>query len=186
VRSRNRRGNDRSSGVAATVAPPVRSGTGHGDGRAARAGRNRRGNGRAARALGHRARQLSIERGTSEDTPPWRDIQGRMNRIIGLGLFVACALSLAGCPKGGPNVTIYRKLSEPGAMQTCDANKRFRVEAKGATAEEAKAKAEAQIREGVSQNQGCGAYIWNEGSGKQLDGQINHVADYQLCSCAAK
>jgi len=106
-----------------------------------------------------------------------------MKQIVSLALFVSLALALAGCPKGGSQVKIYRNLGEPGAMQTCDANQRFRAEAKGATAEEAKANAEAQIQESVTQHQGCGAYIWNEGSGKQLDGQVNHVADYQLCKC---
>ena len=98
-----------------------------------------------------------------------------------LALMFASVLALAGCPK--KSITIYRSLSEPGAMQTCDANTRFRVEAKGKDAAEAKAKAEAEIRSVITQNKGCGALIYNEGSGKTLDGPINHVADYQLCRC---
>ena len=97
-----------------------------------------------------------------------------------LGFAVVTAFA-TGCPK--KSITIYRSLSEPGAMQTCDANTRFRVEAKGTDAREAKANAEAEIRSVVSQNKGCGALIYNEGSGKTLDGPINHVADYQLCKC---
>jgi len=96
-------------------------------------------------------------------------------------LLVGAIALLAGCPK--KSITIYRSLSEPGAMQTCDANTRFRVEAKGADAKEAKANAEAEIRSVIAKNQGCGALIYNEGSGKTLDGPINHVADYQLCKC---
>ena len=90
-------------------------------------------------------------------------------------------LALAGCPK--KNVTIYRSLSEPGAMKTCDANQRYRVEQLGKDAAEAKSKAEDEIRASVSKNKGCGAFIFNEGSGKTLDGPIRHVADYQLCKC---
>lgn len=90
-------------------------------------------------------------------------------------------LGLAGCPK--KSVTIYRSLSEPGAMETCDANTRFRVEELGKDAAEAKAKADAQIRDTVSKNKGCGALVTNEGSGKTLDGPIRHVADFQLCKC---
>ena len=96
-------------------------------------------------------------------------------------LVVAAVLALAGCP--GPNVTIYRSLSEPGAMKTCDANQRFRAEKVGADAATAKAEAESEIRSVVAKNKGCGAFIFNEGSGKKLDGTTNHVADYQLCRC---
>jgi hypothetical protein len=99
-----------------------------------------------------------------------------MKRFVGL-LFV---MVLTGCFGG---VKIYRSLSEPGAMQTCDANKRFRAEVQGADADEAKKKAEKEIRSSVKQNKGCGAYIFNEGSGKKLDGSTNHFADYQLCDC---
>lgn len=88
---------------------------------------------------------------------------------------------LAGCP--GKDVTIYRSLSEPGAMQTCDANQRFRVEVKGIDAKDAKHKANAEIRSAVAARGGCGALIFNEGAGKALDGTTNHVADYQLCRC---
>jgi hypothetical protein len=88
---------------------------------------------------------------------------------------------LTGCPKS--DVVIYRSLSEPGAMKTCDANTRFRAEVVGADAADAKAKAEAQIRTTVASNNGCGAFVYNEGSGKKLDGRTNHVADYQLCKC---
>ena len=95
-------------------------------------------------------------------------------------LIVAAALALAGCPK--KQVTIYRSLTSD-AMKTCDANQRYRVEIKGKDAAEAKANAEAEIRSVVAKNKGCGAYIFNEGSGKTLDGPINHVADYQLCKC---
>jgi len=96
-----------------------------------------------------------------------------------LGLLTV--LALTGCPK--KQITIYRSLSEPGAMQTCDANQRFRAEAKGKDADDAKAKAEAEIRSVITTNKGCGALIFNEGSGKALDGTTNHVADYQLCKC---
>jgi hypothetical protein len=87
----------------------------------------------------------------------------------------------AGCP--GKQVKIYRSLSEPGAMQTCDANKRYRAEVKGADAADAKAKAESQIRTTITSTKGCGALVFNEGSGKALDGTTNHVADYQWCKC---
>ncbi len=90
-------------------------------------------------------------------------------------------LALAGCPK--KSITIYRSLSEPGAMQTCDANKVYRAEAKGKDAAEAKAKVESQIRDLITKEKGCGALIFNEGSGKTLDGPINHVADFQFCKC---
>jgi hypothetical protein len=102
-----------------------------------------------------------------------------MLRIIGL----VAVLALTGCPKQG--ITIHRSLSEPGAMKTCDANKRFRAEVKGSDAKDAKHKAEEQIRTSVKTNGGCGAFIFNEASGKALDGTTNHVADYQLCSCGS-
>jgi hypothetical protein len=101
-----------------------------------------------------------------------------------LGFVVVCfalVTSLTGCPK--KSITIYRSLSEPGAMQTCDANTRFRAEAKGADAKEAKAHAESAIRSVIAKNKGCGALIYNEGAGKTLDGPIKYVADYQLCKC---
>jgi len=99
------------------------------------------------------------------------------------GLALACSLSmLTACPSG-KQIKIYRSLSEPGAMKTCDANQRFRAEVKGKDAAEAKAKAEAEIRSTITTNKGCGAFIFNEGSGKALDGTTNHVADYQLCKC---
>ena len=90
---------------------------------------------------------------------------------------------LGGCP--GKHVTIYRSLSEHGAMETCDANQSYRAEAKGADAKDAKAKLEAQIRTLVTDKKGCGALIYNEGSGKALDGTTNHVADFQLCTCGS-
>jgi len=96
-------------------------------------------------------------------------------------VLAALAVLLAGCP--GKQVTIYRSLSEHGAMETCDANQSFRAEVKGADAEDAKAKLEDQIRKLVGEKGGCGALIYNEGSGKALDGTTNHVADYQLCKC---
>jgi hypothetical protein len=89
-------------------------------------------------------------------------------------------LAMAGCPR--KDITIYRKLTDP-AQKTCDANQRYRVEAKGADANEARQKAEAEIRSVITQNNGCGAFIWNEGSGKALDGTFNHAADYQFCRC---
>jgi len=99
-----------------------------------------------------------------------------------LGFVSVIALVLvAGCPK--KSVTIYRSLSEPGAMQTCDANTRFRAEAKGSDAADARSKMEAQIRDTVTKNGGCAAFIYNEGSGKALDGSTNAVADFQLCKC---
>jgi hypothetical protein len=93
---------------------------------------------------------------------------------------VLLLLVLAGCPA---NVTLYRSLSEPGAMQTCDANSRFRAEAKGAAADDARLNVEVLIRNNVKAQKGCGAFIYNEASGKTLDGNVNHVADYQLCRC---
>jgi hypothetical protein len=101
---------------------------------------------------------------------------------VGLSVIAFSMLALlGGCPK--KSITIYRSLSEPGAMKTCDANTRFRVEQKGKDAAEAKEKAEAEIRSVIATNKGCGAFITNEGSGKTLDGPINHVADFQLCKC---
>jgi hypothetical protein len=94
---------------------------------------------------------------------------------------LALVTSLTGCPK--KSITIYRSLSEPGAMQTCDANTRFRAEAQGADAKAAKANAEAEIRGVIAKNKGCGALVYNEVSTKTLDGPIDHVADYQLCKC---
>jgi hypothetical protein len=96
-------------------------------------------------------------------------------------LLLAFVLALAGCP--GKNISIYRSLGEPGAMKTCDANQRFRAEKVAADAATAKAEAEAEIRSVVATNKGCGAFIFNEGSGKKLDGRTTHVADYQLCRC---
>jgi hypothetical protein len=87
---------------------------------------------------------------------------------------------LAGCPA---NVTIYRSLSEPGAMQTCDANTRFRAEAQGAAADDARLNVELEIKKTIQEQKGCGALIFNEGSGKTLDGNVKHVADFQLCRC---
>jgi hypothetical protein len=98
-------------------------------------------------------------------------------------LLPVIAVILAGCP--GHHVTIYRSLSEPGAMQTCDANQSFRAEAKGSDAKDAKAKVEDQISKLVRDKKGCGALIYNEGSGKALDGTTNHVADFQLCRCGS-
>lgn len=94
---------------------------------------------------------------------------------------LAILLLLAGCPSKG--VTIYRSVSEGDAMKTCDANQRYRAEAVGADAAAAKAKAEAEITSVITSKNGCGALIWNEGSGKKLDGTWNHVADYQFCKC---
>ena len=105
-----------------------------------------------------------------------------MKHLFGLGIVVSLVLAVAGCPKGN-NVRLYRSLSEQGAMQTCDANTRFRAEAEGASAAEAKATAEAKVRDSVTQNKGCGALIWNEGAGRKLDGRSTYVADYQLCRC---
>jgi hypothetical protein len=78
---------------------------------------------------------------------------------------------------------IYRSLSEKGAMESCDANTRFRADAIGKDAAEAKSTMEAQIRATITQNAGCGALIFNEAVGKKLDGDYNAVADYQLCRC---
>lgn len=104
-----------------------------------------------------------------------------MTRAFVVSACLSLVLALAGCPK--KSATIYRSLSEPGAMQTCDANKVFRVEVKGADAEDAKAKGEAKIRDTVTTNGGCGGYVFNDGAGKALDGTTNYVADFQLCSC---
>jgi hypothetical protein len=96
---------------------------------------------------------------------------------------LGCVLLLAmvGCPK--KDVVIYRSLSEKGAMETCDANTRFRAEAVGKDAASAKAAMELQVRNTVTENKGCGALIYNEGNGKKLDGDYNAVADFQLCRC---
>ena len=102
-----------------------------------------------------------------------------MKSLLGL----AFILGLATCAAGTPQVNIYRKLGEGNAMKTCDANLQSRVETTGATAEEAKAKAEDEIRASVSQRHGCGAYIFNGGAGKKLDGTATFVADYQFCRC---
>ena len=103
-----------------------------------------------------------------------------LEALLGLGA-LSLALVTTGCPK--KPITIYRSLSEPGAMQTCDANTRFRAEAQGADAKAAKANAEAEIRGVIAKNKGCGALVYNEVSTKTLDGPINHVADFQLCKC---
>src|SRR5687767_15868640 len=100
-----------------------------------------------------------------------------MQKIL-LGLLAT--LSLTACPK--KSVTIYRSLSEPGAMQTCDANQRFRVnEARGADEKAARAAGEAQIRDTITKNKGCAALITNDGAGKALAGHWNYSADFQLC-----
>ncbi|MCX5746738.1 MAG: hypothetical protein NT062_30050 [Proteobacteria bacterium] len=91
------------------------------------------------------------------------------------------AITLAGCPK--KSVTIYRKLSEPGAMKTCDANQRFRVETDGVSEAAARSAGEAQIRTSVTKSGGCGAFITNDGAGSKLDGGFHYAADYQLCTC---
>lgn len=78
---------------------------------------------------------------------------------------------------------LYRSLSEPGAMKTCDANQRFRVETEGATEATARRAGEAQIRQGVTASKGCGAYISKDGVGAKLDGGYRYYADYQLCGC---
>ena len=80
-------------------------------------------------------------------------------------------LFVAGCPATS-DIAIYRSLSQPGAMQTCDANQRYRAEVKGADPAEAKAKGEAKIRTTIASAKGCGAFVFNEGSGKALDGKI--------------
>lgn len=98
-------------------------------------------------------------------------------------LLLVILVLVCGCP--GKHVTIYRSLSEHGAMETCDANQSYRAEAKGADAKDAKAKMEDQIRKLVGDKGGCGALIYNEGSGKALDGTTNHVADFQLCKCGS-
>lgn len=97
-----------------------------------------------------------------------------------LAWILACAATLTGCPK--KSINIYRTLKGP-AMQTCDANKRYRAEVVGATEKEARAKGEAQIRDVISKEKGCGAFITNEGAGTKLDGGWNYSADYQWCRC---
>jgi hypothetical protein len=104
-----------------------------------------------------------------------------MKRVL-LGLAsVSLGVALAGCPK--KDIAIYRTLRGP-AQETCDANLRFRADVKDKDKDQAKAKAEAQIRTLVAEKKYCGAYIWNEGSGKTLEGDYNHVADFQLCRCS--
>jgi hypothetical protein len=98
-----------------------------------------------------------------------------------LGLLVTCAIALTGCPK--KSVNIYRSLSAPGAMETCDANKQYRANVDAASEKEARAKGEAQIRDLITKEKGCGALIFNEGAGKKLDGGWNYVADFQFCRC---
>jgi hypothetical protein len=68
-------------------------------------------------------------------------------------------------------------------MKTCDANQRFRVETTGSDEAAARRNGEAQIRSAVAANKGCGAYIYNDGAGKKLDGGFSYAADYQLCTC---
>ncbi len=91
------------------------------------------------------------------------------------------ALGLTGCPRKG--VVIYRNLSDPGAMKTCDANQRYRVEVDGANEKAARRAGEDQIKAAVATNKGCGAYIYNDGAGSKLDGGFHYAADYQLCTC---
>ena len=88
---------------------------------------------------------------------------------------------LAGCPK--KNVTIYRSLSEPGAMQTCDANKQYRTEVVGKDEADAREKGEAQMRDTIRSQGGCAALVINDGAGKKLDGNWNYASNYQYCSC---
>ncbi|MEO8702335.1 MAG: hypothetical protein ABI867_19985 [Kofleriaceae bacterium] len=97
-------------------------------------------------------------------------------------LLVLTVLALTACHK---NVAIYHHLSEGNgdAMKTCDANQSMRIEQKGSDAASAKSKAYATIRSTIKTKKGCGALIYNEGSGKQLDGTFNHVADFQFCRC---
>ena len=93
---------------------------------------------------------------------------------------VSLLLALGGCPK---NVTIYRSLSAPGAMQTCDANQQLRVEVVGKDEADARSKGEDQIRESIRARKGCGALIINDGAGSRLDGGFSYTANYQFCSC---
>lgn len=103
-----------------------------------------------------------------------------MTRILGLVVIAA----LAGCGHNN-RVVIYRSLSQPGAMQTCDANKRYHFEVKGADAEDAKRKAAEQIRSTVTTSGGCGGYVYDERSGKALDGSTIDAGNYQWCSCSS-
>jgi hypothetical protein len=98
-----------------------------------------------------------------------------------LGLLLTCAVALTGCPK--KSINLYRSLSAPGAMQTCDANKRYRADVVGTSEKDARAKGEAQIRDLIAKEKGCGALITNEGAGKKLDGNWNYTADFQFCRC---
>ena len=98
-----------------------------------------------------------------------------------LGLLFACALALTACPK--KSITLYRSLSQPGAMQTCDANKQYRADVVGTSEKDARSKGEAQIRDLIAKEKGCGALIYNEGAGKKLDGGWSYVADFQYCRC---
>jgi hypothetical protein len=88
---------------------------------------------------------------------------------------------LVGCPK--KSFVIYRSLSEAGAMQSCDANKQFHFEVKGKTEAEARANGEAQIRQTVTSNNGCGALIINDGAGTTLDGGYTYAGNFQWCAC---
>jgi len=99
-----------------------------------------------------------------------------MKRVL-----VCIAFLVTGCPK--KQVVIYRSLSQAGAMDTCDANKQFHFEVKGATEAEARSNGEAEIRKTVEANQGCGALIINDGAGTRLDGGYTYAGNFQWCRC---
>ena len=90
-------------------------------------------------------------------------------------------LVVAGCPK--QSVVIYRSLSQPGAMETCDANQQFHFEVKGADEASARANGEAQMQQTVESNKGCGALIVNDAAGKNLDGTYTYAGNFQFCRC---
>lgn len=91
-------------------------------------------------------------------------------------LFVACP--------GVRNIKLYRSLSEPGASKLCDANTATQINVKGKDERQARAIGEREITVKMSgDKQYCGAYIYQEGAGKALDGQWNYGAMYQACGC---
>ena len=68
-------------------------------------------------------------------------------------------------------------------MESCDANKQFHFEVNGKTEAEARANGEAQIRQTVTSNKGCGALIVNDGTGTTLDGGYTYAGNFQWCGC---
>jgi hypothetical protein len=102
----------------------------------------------------------------------------RMKRLLACLVGIA---SLTACPKS--SIVIYRSLSQPGAMQSCDANKQYHFEVTGKTEAEARSNGEAFMRKTVTETKGCGALIVNDGAGTRLDGGWNYAGNFQWCGC---